>query len=59
MRVRSWGLVRKSMQAGRARIGEHAEGERIPTDVKSTSPPVVASTTAMVTSETAKISCKE
>jgi hypothetical protein len=47
------------MRAGRARLGEHAEGERTPTDVKSTSPPVVASTTAMVTSETAKISCKE
>jgi hypothetical protein len=57
MRVRSWGLMRKKMRAGKAKIIQHAEHERSPTDFKRTSSPVVASTTAVATSETASINC--
>jgi hypothetical protein len=52
MRVRSWGLVRKKMRAGKAGIGEHAERERNHTDFKSTSSPVVASSAAAANPET-------
>jgi hypothetical protein len=45
--------VRKKMRVDKTRIGEQAERERTHMDFKSTSSPMVASTTAVASSETA------